>query len=106
MVASGLGEPDRVYVRAHEVYALVGATPAPKRLDHVEASAETNAPGAVGWLKGSGPFGLRHSALIAAPLAFFLIIAGGVGARSMMPDEPPAKPVPVATLRSMPTASL
>jgi class 3 adenylate cyclase len=86
------------HVRAHEVYAVVGATPAPKRLDHVEASAETNAPGAVGWLKGSGPFGLRHSAMIAAPLAFFLIIAGGVGARAMMPDEPAAKPVPAKAL--------
>ena len=76
------------HVRAHEVYAVVGATPAPKRLDQVEASAETNAPGAVGWLKGTGPLGLRHSALLAAPLLFLLIIAGGVGARAVMPPEP------------------
>jgi class 3 adenylate cyclase len=80
------------HVRAHEVYAVVGATPAPKRLDQVEASAETNAPGAVGWLKGSGPFGLRHSALLAAPLVFVLIVAGGVGARAMAPPPPAAKP--------------
>lgn len=83
------------HVRAHEVYAVVGATPAPKRLDQVEASAETNAPGAVGWLKGSGPLGLRHSALLAAPLVFLLIIAGGVGARAMIPAEPLARPEPV-----------
>jgi class 3 adenylate cyclase len=76
------------HVRAHEVYAVVGATPAPKRLDQVEASAETNAPGAVGWLKGSGPLGLRHSALLAAPLVFALIVAGGVGARAMAPAQP------------------
>jgi class 3 adenylate cyclase len=82
------------HVRAHEVYAVVGATPAPKRLDQVEASAETNAPGAVGWLKGTGPFGLRHSALLAAPLLFLLIIAGGVGARAVMPEPVVAKPAP------------
>ncbi len=82
------------HVRAHEVYAVVGATPAPKRLDQVEASAETNAPGAVGWLKGTGPLGLRHSALLAAPLLFLLIIAGGVGARAVMPPEPAAKSAP------------
>ena len=80
------------HVRAHEVYAVGGATPPPKRLDLVEASAETNAPGAVGWLKGSGPLGLRHSALLAAPLVFALIVAGGVGARAMAPPPPAAKP--------------
>ena len=85
------------HVRAHEVYAVVGATPAPKRLDQVEASAETNAPGAVGWLKGTGPLGLRHSALLAAPLLFLLIIAGGVGARAVMPPEPAAKSAPPKT---------
>ena len=82
------------HVRAHEVYAVVGATPAPKRLDQVEASAETNAPGAVGWLKGTGPLGLRHSALLAAPLLFLLIIAGGVGARVVMPPNQPPSPRP------------
>ena len=85
------------HVRAHEVYAVVGATPAPKRLDQVEAIAQSTPPGAAGWLTGSGPLGLRRSALLAAPLAFLLIIAGGVTARAMMPDEPapkaPARPV-------------
>ena len=93
------------HVRAHEVYAVVGATPAPKRLDQVEASAETNAPGAVGWLKGSGPLGLRHSALLAAPLAFLLIIAGAVGARTMMPAEPAAKPQAPAKAAAEPVRS-
>ena len=82
------------HVRAHEVYAVVGATPAPKRLDQVEAIAQSTPPGAAGWLTGSGPLGLRRSALLAAPLAFLLIIAGGVTARAMMPDEPAPKAVP------------
>jgi class 3 adenylate cyclase len=88
------------HVRAHEVYAVVGATPAPRRVDEAEARSETTAPGAVGWLAGAGPFGLRRSALAAAPLAFLLMIAGGVGARALMPGEPPAKPAaknPLAT---------
>jgi len=82
------------HVRAHEVYAVVGATPAPKRLDQVEAIAQSTPPGAAGWLTGSGPLGLRRSALLAAPLAFLLIVAGGVAARAMMPDEPPTKGAP------------
>jgi class 3 adenylate cyclase len=82
------------HVRAHEVYAVVGATPAPKRLDHVEANTHTAPPGAVGWLTGNGPLGLRRSALLAAPLAFLLIIGGGVGARAMLPEEPVVKPQP------------
>ncbi|HEY1291234.1 MAG TPA: adenylate/guanylate cyclase domain-containing protein, partial [Burkholderiales bacterium] len=87
------------HVRAHEVYAVVGATPAPKRLDQVEASAQNVPPGAAGWLTGSGPLGLRRSSLVAAPLAFLLIVAGGVGARAMLPDQPaplPAKAQPRA----------
>ena len=82
------------HVRAHEVYAVVGATPAPKRLDQVEAIAQSTPPGAAGWLTGSGPLGLRRSALLAAPLAFLLIIAGGMTARAMMPDEPAPKAAP------------
>ena len=78
------------HVRAHEVYAVVGATPAPRRVDEAEARSESAAPGAAGWFSGSGPFGLRRSALVAAPLAFLLIVAGGVGARALMPAETPA----------------
>jgi len=79
------------HVRAHEVYAVVGPTPAP-RLDEVEANA-TLPPGAAGWLARRGPLGLRRTALIAAPLAFLLVVAGGVGARALLPGEapPPAK---------------
>ena len=80
------------HVRAHEVYAVVGATPAPRRVDEAEARSETTAPGAAGWLAGAGPLGLRRSALAAAPLVFLLMVAGGVGARALMPAAPPRKP--------------
>lgn len=88
------------HVRAHEVYAVVGATPGPRRVDEAESRSEGTSLGAAGWLAGTGPLGLRRSALLAAPLAFLLIIAGGVGARAMMPGQPaaqtettPSKPV-------------
>ena len=87
------------HVRAHEVYAVVGATPGPRRVDEAAARTEGTLHGPVGWLAGSGPLGLRRSALAAAPLVFLLIIAGGVGARALIPGEPaaaapqPAKPL-------------
>jgi hypothetical protein len=87
------------HVRAHEVYAVVGATPGPRRVDEAAARTEGTLQGPVGWLAGSGPLGLRRSALAAAPLVFLLIIGGGVGARAMIPGEPaaaapqPAKPI-------------
>jgi class 3 adenylate cyclase len=79
------------HVRAHEVYAVVGATPAPRRVDEAEQRTESLPPGAARWFAGTGPLGLRRSALVAAPLLFLLIVAGGVGARAMLP-EPPAPP--------------
>jgi serine/threonine-protein kinase len=78
---------------------VVGATPQPRRVDEAEARSQSTAPGAAGWFSSIGPLGLRRSALVAAPLAFLLIVAGGVGARAMLPEPvratkpAPAKPV-------------
>jgi class 3 adenylate cyclase len=71
------------HVRAHEVYAVVGATPAPRRADEVGARTEST-PGAAGWLTGMGPFGLQRSALVMAPLVFLVIIGA---AFAVVPDE-------------------
>jgi class 3 adenylate cyclase len=81
------------HVRAHEVYAVVGATPAPRRVDEAEQRTESLPPGAARWFAGTGPLGLRRSALVAAPLLFLLIVAGGVGARAMLPEPPPPRKV-------------
>jgi len=92
------------HVRAHEVYAVVGVTPGPRRVDEAEARSES-APGTAGWLARSGPLGLRRSALVAAPLVFLLIVAGGVGARALMPGEPAAAkaaPEPKAAAAPLP----
>ena len=90
------------HVRAHEVYAVVGATPAPRRVDEVEARTESTAPGAAGWLAGTGPFGLRRSALVAAPLIFVAIVGAGAAlaptqtaAKVEAPRPAPAKPAAV-----------
>jgi class 3 adenylate cyclase len=82
------------HVRAHEVYAVVGATPGPRRVDEAESRSESTSLGAAGWLAGIGPLGVRRSALVAAPLAFLLIVAGGVAARSLMPGEKPSEKPP------------
>lgn len=75
------------HVREHEVYSVVGGTPATRRVAHTESQILARDGG---WIAGSGPLGLRRSALIAAPLAFLLLVGGGVAARSMM--EPQAAP--------------
>jgi class 3 adenylate cyclase len=91
------------HVRAHEVYAVVGATPAPRRVDEAEQRTESLPPGAARWFAGTGPFGLRRSALVAAPLLFLLIVAGGVGARAMLPEPPtPPKAQPPKPLAAAP----
>ena len=69
------------HVRAHEVYAVVGATPTPRRLDEARARSSARGPsGAAGWLVGTGPLGLRRTSLVLAPVLFMFIVAGGVGA--------------------------
>ena len=73
------------HVREHEVYSVVGGTPTTRRLAHTESQIMARDGG---WLAGSGPLGLRRSALVAAPLAFLLLVGGGVAARSMMQPAP------------------
>jgi len=90
------------HVRAHEVYAVVGPTPALRRGTQAHAD-EASAPGASRWLAGTGPLGLRRSALLVAPLVFLLIIAGGVAARAMLPG-PDAKPAAEAPKPASPPA--
>ena len=76
------------HVREHDVYSVIGGTPA-RLSDTVSDPGTTAVP--VAWLGRPGPLGLRRSAILAAPLAFMLIVAGGVGARALM--EPPAPAV-------------
>jgi class 3 adenylate cyclase len=80
------------HVREHDVYSVVGGAPSGRRLSDT-LTIEVGAEGPTGWLRGVGPLGLRRSALIVAPVAFLLMVAGGVGARALMDrDGVPAQP--------------
>jgi hypothetical protein len=81
------------HVREHEVYSVVGGTPTTRRLAHTESQMLARDGG---WLAGSGPLGFRRSALVAAPLAFLLMVGGGVAARSMSDPAPAAAAKPKA----------
>ena len=77
------------HVREHEVYSVVGGTPVSRRLAQTESQVQARDGG---WIAAAGPLGFRRSALIAAPLAFLLLVGGGVAARSIMdPEQAPAK---------------
>jgi class 3 adenylate cyclase len=92
------------HVREHDVYSVVGGAPAGRRLSDT-LTIEVGAQGPTGWLRGTGPLGLRRSALLAAPLVFLLMVAGGVVARAVMDrDVPPTPPAsrPVAAAPATP----
>jgi len=94
------------HVREHDVYSVVGGAPAARRLSDT-LTIEVGAEGPTGWLRGLGPLGLRRSALLAAPVLFLLMVAGGVAARALMDrDAPPApaasKPVAAAAAVAKP----
>ncbi|MGH8739360.1 MAG: adenylate/guanylate cyclase domain-containing protein [Burkholderiales bacterium] len=83
------------HVREHEVYSVVGGTPTTRRLAHTESQIMAREGG---WLAGAGPLGFRRSALMAAPLAFLLLVGGGVAARSMMDPQPASAARPKARI--------
>src|SRR5712692_3241688 len=95
------------HVRGHDVYSVVAVSLKKKRFADTDWQTSTGAR-AKRWLLGVGPLGLRRSALVAAPIAFLFIVAGGVAARAMMerpgsaaaidaPAKPAASPVAPAT---------
>jgi len=78
------------HVREHDVYSVVGGTPASRRFSEtVTQSLHDEAP--VGWLAQNAPLGLRRSALLAALVLFLVIVAGGVGARALFEPGVPAE---------------
>jgi class 3 adenylate cyclase len=89
------------HVREHEVYSVVGGTPTTRRLAHTESQIMARDGG---WLAGSGPLGFRRSALVAAPLAFLLLIGGGVTGRSMMQSAPAQAAAPAPATDKRPQA--
>jgi hypothetical protein len=77
------------HVREHEVYSVVGGAPMARRVAQTESMVHARDGG---WLAGMGPLGLRRSALLAAPLAFFLVIGAAVAARTMLDSSTVTRP--------------
>jgi class 3 adenylate cyclase len=76
------------HVREHEVYSVVGGAPMARRVAQTESMVQARDGG---WLAGMGPLGLRRSALLAAPLAFFLVVGAAIAARTMLDSSAPAQ---------------
>src|SRR6476646_2211849 len=76
------------HVREHEVYSVVGGAPMARRVAQTESMVQARDGG---WLAGMGPLGLRRSALLAAPLAFFRVVGAAVAARTMLESSAPAQ---------------
>src|SRR6476661_10512779 len=74
------------HVREHEVYSVVGGAPMARRVAQTESMVQARDGG---WLAGMGPLGLRRSALLAAPLAFFLVVGAAVAAKTMLESSAP-----------------
>ena len=90
------------HVREHDVYSVVGGTPAGRRLsDTLTQSLDGEVPAR--WISRTGPLGLRHSALVAAGVLLAVLVAGGVGARALL--EPTLEPVPAAAATAAPVAA-
>jgi class 3 adenylate cyclase len=92
------------HVREHEVYSVVAGSGATRRIgDTIADDPAAAAP--LAWLEGSGPLGLRRSAILAASLVFLTAVAGGVGARALMDDEASPPPAAVRKVGSAPVAA-
>jgi class 3 adenylate cyclase len=90
------------HVREHEVYSVGIGTDAARRV--LETGSERVAPrGAaprlLGELTDARPFGFNRMALVGAPLAFALLVGGGVAVRAQMKPPPEALPGPSAAAK-------
>src|SRR5258707_3340115 len=84
------------HVREHDVYSVVGGTPAGRRFaDTVAQTLDGEVPAS--WLARNGPLGVRRSALLAAGVVFLVIVAGGVGAAALLQTPPPWRRGPALT---------
>lgn len=76
------------HVRAHEIYSIQSDTAEARRLINA-ANATRARTRRAAWWSARGPLGLRRDALIAAPLAFFLIVGTALGIRTQRPPDAP-----------------
>src|SRR3989475_9468602 len=87
------GQRTDKHVREHEVYAVVGGTPSARRVAQTES--RLIGPLSVGgWFAAGGPFGVRRSALVSAPVVLLALIGSGMAARSVMDQQTAAQVIP------------
>jgi class 3 adenylate cyclase len=88
------------HVREHEVYSVGIGTDAARRVLETgtrRVLPRRGAPRLIGELTDIRPFGVHRMALFGAPLAFALLVSGGVAVRAQMSYPPLAlQPPPVA----------
>jgi class 3 adenylate cyclase len=88
------------HVREHEVYAVGIGTDAARRVLETgtrRALPRRGTPRLIGELTDIRPFGVHRMALLGAPLAFALLVGGGVAVKAQMNFAPLAlEPPPVA----------
>jgi class 3 adenylate cyclase len=88
------------HVREHEVYSVGIGTDAARRVletGSLRVAPRGARPRLIGHLGEARPFGVHRMALVGAPLAFALMVAGGVAVRAQV--KPEAAPAPVAAVR-------
>src|SRR2546422_3633497 len=87
------GQRTDKHVREHEVYAVVGGTRSARRVAQTES--RLIGPLSVGgWFAAGGPFGVRRSALVSAPVVLLALIGSGMAARSVMDQQTAAQVIP------------
>jgi len=93
------------HVREHEVYSVGIGTEAARRVIETGArrvAPRRRTPRLVGELTDVRPFGVHRLALVAAPVAFALLVGGGVAVRAQMNIRPlaltPPPPPPATSL--------
>lgn len=94
------------HVREHEVYSVGIGTDAARRVIETgsrRVAPRRGTPRLIGELTDVRPFGVHRIALLSAPLAFALLVGGGVAVRAQM--QPPAPAVGLATKLPAPAAA-
>ncbi len=90
------------HVREHEVYSVGIGTDAARRVLETgsqRVAPRRAAPRFIGELTDARPFGMHRMALLGAPLAFALLVGGGVAVRAQMRPPPEALPGPGAAAK-------
>jgi len=94
------------HVREHEVYSVGIGTDAARRVIETgsrRVAPRRGTPRFIGELTDVRPFGVHRIALLGAPLAFALLVGGGVAVRAQV--KPPAPAVVLATKSPAPAAA-